>query len=366
MRAILGSILFISSGAALAAPSLSLPGPETPPEAECVAASDFVEMAALAPGDRPGTKEPSRPPLVTGQVELWVAGGHGSRCTGHGICFIKGKKNRRRNLGCVACFDATLDEDDGDGDDGTVSLEYLAAEPVAAGEIFYIDKDILLPAAEAHQLGARGAMALVAGEYPMSLSDGGRRVRVELRVRGEWATADMPAPAPVAAHGFGGVRAEARIGYETPTVSNDGDVFRIDSAVSYGAEVGYDLRLGRSLVAGPYATYEFSSVDLCDGGFCLSESGTWGAGGRLGLAVSPRVLAYGKLGYARTRFTFRNPLTGAGGTASGGGVQGAIGINLKLSRHIYGLAEVNYSDFGTLLGVNLQRRHVAAGIGVRF
>jgi outer membrane immunogenic protein len=322
--------------------------------------SDFVEMAALAPGDRPAIEEPTRPPRVTGEVGLWITEGHGDRCHGIGICFIKGKKNRPRDLGCVACLDATLTHEDEDGD--TVLLEYTSGKPVPAGEIFHVDKDIPLPAAEAHQLGARGAMALMAGQYPMSLADGGRRVRVELRVRGEWASA----PRPVAAHGFGGVRAEARIGYETPTVSGDGDVFRIDSAVSYGAEIGYDARLGRSVVAGPYATYEFSSIDLCADGFCLSESGTLGVGARLGFAVSPRVLAYGKLGYARTRFTFRNPLTAAGGTASGGGVQGAIGINLELSRHIYGLAEVNYSDFGTFLGVNLQRRHVAAGIGVRF
>src|SRR4051794_14588366 len=70
---------------------------------------------------------------------------------------------------------------------------------------------------------------------------------------------------------FNGVRAEPRLGYEPPTVSDSGNVFKIGSAVSCGAEAGFDLRLGRNVVAGPYAVYEFSSVHLCDGSDCLRE-----------------------------------------------------------------------------------------------
>jgi outer membrane immunogenic protein len=163
---------------------------------------------------------------------------------------------------------------------------------------------------------------------------------------------------------FNGVRAEARLGWETPTISDSGNVFKIDSAISYGAEAGFDLRLGRSVVAGPYAAYEFSSVKVCSGTDCVSEDGNFGVGGRIGVVVSPRVLVYGKLGYARIRFTAASG--GATGSESAEGVQGAIGLNLSLSRHVYGLAEVSYADYGRFQGINLQRRHVAAGIGVRF
>src|SRR5688572_27017309 len=110
-------------------------------------------------------------------------------------------------------------------------------------------------------------------------------------------------PGAAYANDFDGPRAEARIGWETPTVSEDGDVFKIDSAVSYGGEVGFDLALGKTVVAGPYATYEFSSVDLCDGGDCLREDGNLGVGGRLGVALDKKALIYGKLGYARIKFT---------------------------------------------------------------
>jgi outer membrane immunogenic protein len=178
------------------------------------------------------------------------------------------------------------------------------------------------------------------------------------------AAAQDAAPAPAApAAAFDGVRFEARLGYETPTVSDDNDVYKIGSAVSYGAEAGFDIRAGNNVVVGPYVTYEFSSVDLCDGADCLSEDGNLGAGLRVGV-VAGRTLIYGKLGYARIRFTATSG--GISASESDNGVQGAIGVNFSLGRNFYGLAEINYADYGRFEGINLQRRHVAAGLGVRF
>ena len=176
------------------------------------------------------------------------------------------------------------------------------------------------------------------------------------------AAAQDAAPTAPAAQ-FDGVRFEARLGYETPTVSEDGDAYKIGSAVSFGGEAGFDLRVGNSVVMGPYATYEFSSVELCDGGDCLSEDGNLGAGVRVGV-VAGRTLIYGKLGYARIRFS----ATSGGITASDSdeGIQGAIGVNVNFGSNVYGLAEINYADYGNFGGINLQRRHVAAGVGVRF
>lgn len=163
---------------------------------------------------------------------------------------------------------------------------------------------------------------------------------------------------------FDGVRLEARLGYETPTVSDNNNVYKIGSAVSYGGEAGFDLRVGNNVVVGPYATYEFSSVDVCDGADCLSEDGNLGVGARLGF-VAGRTLIYGKLGYARIRFTASTGGVNAG-SDSQGGVQGAIGVNLNFGRNLYGMAEINYADYGEFAGINLQRRHVAMGLGIRF
>ncbi|AHE55066.1 outer membrane protein [Sphingomonas sanxanigenens] len=168
----------------------------------------------------------------------------------------------------------------------------------------------------------------------------------------------------VSADDFDGIRIEARLGYETPTVSEDGDVYKIGSAVSYGGEAGVDFKLGDRVVAGPYITYEFSSVELCDGGECLKEEGNLGAGLRLGYAVSPTVLVYGKLGYASIEFKAETSF--GSGSASKGGVQGAIGADVNFGEKFYGFAEINYADYGKFYGINLQRRHVAAGVGFRF
>ena len=190
---------------------------------------------------------------------------------------------------------------------------------------------------------------------------------MKIYLLGAAALASVPGVAcaqDVSADDFDGIRIEARLGYETPTVSEDGDVYKIGSAVSYGGEAGVDFKLGDRVVAGPYATYEFSSVELCDGGDCLKEEGNLGTGLRLGYAVSPTFLVYGKLGYASIKFKASTGSLSA--SASKGGVQGAIGTDVNFGKNFYGFAEINYADYGKFYGINLQRRHVAAGVGFRF
>jgi outer membrane immunogenic protein len=171
------------------------------------------------------------------------------------------------------------------------------------------------------------------------------------------------------ANNFDGVRAEARVGWETPTVSDDGDVYKIDSNVSGGGEVGFDFALGKSVVAGPYAVYEFSSVKLCDSGVCIKEKGNLGIGARIGFAVGDNVLLYAKAGY--TRIAMDLTVGSSVLPLDKDGVQGALGANLNFGKNVYGLLEFNYGDYGKLdkyglSGIGLQRRHVAAGVGVRF
>lgn len=171
-------------------------------------------------------------------------------------------------------------------------------------------------------------------------------------------------PGAAVAQDFDGFRAEARLGWETPTVSDDGDVYKIESDISYGAEIGYDFKASEKVVVGPYATYEFSNVNLCDGTDCISEDGTFAAGLRGGLAVSGSALIYAKLGYSKIKISASS--AGLTGSDSDDGIGGAIGANFAFGKNVYGLVEANYADYGSFYGVNLQRRHVAAGIGVRF
>lgn len=167
---------------------------------------------------------------------------------------------------------------------------------------------------------------------------------------------------------FAGARVELRLGYETPTVTSDGDddIYKIGSAVSYGGEIGYDVAVSSKVTLGAYANYEFSSVELCDGTDCIGEKGNLSVGGRVGVAVGPKAALYGKLGYAS--ITLEASSGGASDSDSLGGVQGGLGVEFALTKNTYVSLEGSYADFGELYdtGVNLQRRQVAAGFGFRF
>ncbi len=158
-------------------------------------------------------------------------------------------------------------------------------------------------------------------------------------------------------------RGEARIGYETPTVSGDGDVYKIGSAVSYGGELGVDFDAGGFSV-GPYVNYEFSNVELCDGGVCLSEKGNLSAGGRVGFAVGQGSQLFVKVGYASIEMEGSVP--GYSASESKSGIQGAIGATFDVGPHVYAMVEASYADYGKFYDINLQRRQVAAGVGFRF
>jgi outer membrane immunogenic protein len=168
-----------------------------------------------------------------------------------------------------------------------------------------------------------------------------------------------------AGHDFAGPRIEARVGWETPTVSDgSGTVYKVGQAVSYGGEVGFDAAVGRKVTLGAYANYDVSNVKVCDGGDCLGEKGNLSAGARIGIILSPRAVLYIKGGY--NSITMRATSGGFSGEESKGGVGGALGAEFTLNKNVYAFVEGNYADYGAFYGINLQRRHVAAGLGVRF
>ncbi len=178
------------------------------------------------------------------------------------------------------------------------------------------------------------------------------------------AFAAVAVSSPAFASDYSGGRVEARLGYETPTVSGGGDVFKIGSAVSYGGEAGYDVAAGKNLTVGPYGTLEFSSVKECEDEFCLKVGRNIGAGLRVGYGFKGKYIVYGKLGYANIKMTASDGIDSVSDTK--GGIQGALGFEGAIGKNAYWGAEVNYGDYGKFEGINLQRRHVAAKIGFRF
>jgi outer membrane immunogenic protein len=171
-------------------------------------------------------------------------------------------------------------------------------------------------------------------------------------------------PAAANAQDIGG-RVGLRLGYETPTVSGDGDVFKIGSAVSYGGEVGLDFHAGH-IVVGPFAEYDVSTVKNCDDGYCLKVRGTANLGGRVGFLVGRNGQIYGKVNYSRMKASATTPVDSE--SDSEAGIGGAIGYEMGFGKMAYGSIEANYADYGEFAGtgINLQRRQVALGLGFRF
>jgi outer membrane immunogenic protein len=163
---------------------------------------------------------------------------------------------------------------------------------------------------------------------------------------------------------FDGFRAEARLGYETPTVSEDEEIYKIGSAVSYGGEVGFDIAVSPTVTVGPYVSYEESSVEIEDEltNASIEVGRNYQVGGRIGIGLGGLV-GYAKLGYSNIKLSLEGTTVDYSSTK--GGIGGGLGIEGNIGRNAYYGFEGNYSDFGQFEGINLQRRQVAAKIGFR-
>lgn len=167
-----------------------------------------------------------------------------------------------------------------------------------------------------------------------------------------------------------GLRIEARASYETPTVegeeifADDDDLYKLGSAFAFGAEAGFDVAVGSKVVIGPYANYEKSTVESCDGSDCLSAEHSWSVGGQIGYLVGSKGMIYGKLGY--TELTLEVETADVSGTDSGGGIGGAFGYEQGFGTNLYGRIEGGYADVGDIFGIAWQRRYAGVALGVRF
>jgi outer membrane immunogenic protein len=165
--------------------------------------------------------------------------------------------------------------------------------------------------------------------------------------------------------GYEGIDVEAADGSATATA---------DSAV-YGVSAGYDLSLG-SLFVGVEGELSTSGGDTqFPTGFTgardsLEAGGQYYIGARAGVALTPGIAAYGKVGYTTLdtkAFTSAGTLAeledNAGGIRFGGGVQvqlpGPLEGRLEYRRSRY--KDVADGTYG-----NATTDQVVAGLGVRF
>lgn len=174
----------------------------------------------------------------------------------------------------------------------------------------------------------------------------------------------------------GGLYVGAIAGYEGIDVeAADGSVSADADSAVYGITAGYDLSLGSAFVgvegelstSGGSTTFPDSFSGARDG---LDADGQYYIGARAGVALTPGIAAYGKIGYTSldtTAFTSSGSLDelddNAGGLRFGGGVQvqlpGPFEGRLEYRRSRYkDIADGTYGDATTDQAV--------ASLGVRF
>ena len=178
----------------------------------------------------------------------------------------------------------------------------------------------------------------------------------------------VPAAAQEAAP-FSGVRVEGIVGYDTADVEGEGS-----DGVVYGAQVGYDFQSGGA-VFGVEGEVSDSTVDECVGGvlvtgdtLCAEAGRDLYVGGRVGAAISPNVLVYGKAGYTNARFALDYE-DGTAATAADfsesenlDGVRAGAGLEFAIGPNSYAKTEYRYSNYEQ----GFDRHQVVAGFGFRF
>lgn len=143
---------------------------------------------------------------------------------------------------------------------------------------------------------------------------------------------------------FTGPRAGVTLGY---------DKLGGEEGVSYGVNAGYDLALAPRIVGGVEVSLGDTTVDDND----LDVSRDITASLRAGYVVTPRVLAFGKVGYTSTRFEIDGDGVGLEGVRYGGGLEFAATPNTYIS------AEYQRTEYEQNIG---GRDAAVVGIGFRF
>lgn len=165
---------------------------------------------------------------------------------------------------------------------------------------------------------------------------------------------------------FTGPRVEGIIGYDKVDV-NPGK----DDSVMYGVAAGYDMQMG-GLVVGIEGEYNDSNIKDCVGAgtaaspeVCARVGRDLYAGGRIGSAIGPDTLIYGKVGYTNAGFrATSNNGTGRVELADGNldGVRVGAGLEQKVGPNSFVKAEYRYSNYEA----GVERHQAVAGFGFRF
>lgn len=132
------------------------------------------------------------------------------------------------------------------------------------------------------------------------------------------------------------------------------DKFQGDKGFSYGVTTGYDLAVTPRITVGPEVSFGDSTTDTTG----VDASRDLAASLRAGYVVTPQVLAFGKVGYANSRFDYA-----AGGHDTLEGVRYGGGLEYAVSPRTYISAEYQRTEYENNVG---GRDAGVVGVGFRF
>lgn len=133
------------------------------------------------------------------------------------------------------------------------------------------------------------------------------------------------------------------------------DKMRGHDGATYGVSAGYDLAVTPKIRAG----IETGLADSTAGGGGTDNSRDLSASVRVGYVVTPKVLAFGKVGYASSRFE----TTGTDQGAALEGVRYGGGLEYGVTPRTYISAEYQRTEYEQHVG---GRDAAMVGIGLRF
>lgn len=204
------------------------------------------------------------------------------------------------------------------------------------------------------------------------------RTRIALAVCGIAIGLTAPAQAQDSDVSLRGIRIEANAGGDRLR-----SAFTHDNSFGYGGTIGFDGMIGDRFVVGAEGSVWRPENDETNcatgpaGTFCNTSRYELGAAVRAGYLVTPRLLVFGKGGYAfdnqRNVFTSSNALFYQNGTIvqapasftrepAGSGYQVGGGAEYSFTDMFYVNAQYVYSRYDN----DTSRQRVMAGVGVRF
>jgi len=174
------------------------------------------------------------------------------------------------------------------------------------------------------------------------------------------------------AQSFAGPRVEATIGLDQS--GDDNFLGKELTGMRAGGAAGFDVAVGKRVTLGVEAGIGWMVAGNAKVGpfppgdpnsYKLSAGRDIDVSGRLGYALSPKTLIYGKAGWASQSYNIESS-NGQAFDKKSDGLRLGAGIEQKLTSNVYAKAEYRYTSYGDVGNLKNDRHQLLTGIGVRF